>query len=284
MEDNFLVSEEDKNKSGVYLIYDENNNVYIGQTTNFEKRYKCSQNKDVRRMMKNGAKFKVIELVEEDEDKRNYNFNKLNREAYWITYYFIKKEYHCVNKVLPTYCKLINKYDLPIVPIDEETWTPICNYKLQYFSTQTFDLSGVQDNLYEVSNFGSVRDKDKNMLNPHYTKRGMSYGLRKEGANELKFYNVSHLMIYNFYYDFLKDINKNVFINDYATHLCDINFTLVNKLTDLEDAERVLYKLNSKLFTYNNELEELNNKINDVQELIKSQELMIEQLKGDENE
>lgn len=77
---------------------------------------------------------------------------------------------------------------------------------------------------------------------------------------------------------------ENVFINDYATHLCDINFTLVNKLTDLEDAERVLYKLNSKLFTYNNELEELNNKINDVQELIKSQELMIEQLKGDENE
>ena len=100
----FLISEEDKNKSGVYKIQLENK-IYIGQTKDFNSRFKShadtKRNKtETSTMIRNGATFEILEI--------EYDLNKrLCIETNYINQY-IKDGYDVINKIIDTTTEPIN--------------------------------------------------------------------------------------------------------------------------------------------------------------------------------
>ncbi|MCQ2744564.1 MAG: GIY-YIG nuclease family protein [bacterium] len=92
------IAHEDLHKSGIYKIYNkETKEIYIGQTTDFQKRFRqhwcndCNLYSTTYDMLHNGAVFSVIEICD-DADER------LNKESDYIIEYILNADYICMNK------------------------------------------------------------------------------------------------------------------------------------------------------------------------------------------
>lgn len=90
------ISIEDKNKSGIYKIQ-LNNIIYIGQTSNFSNRFYQHANnsngfcKNTQKLLKQGAIFSIIEIVEDKEER-------INKELEYIEMYSNDENYIFINE------------------------------------------------------------------------------------------------------------------------------------------------------------------------------------------
>lgn len=92
------ITHEDLHKSGIYKIYNEaTKEIYIGQTTNFQKRFRqhwcndCNLYTTTYTMLHNGAVFSIIEICDNADER-------LNKESDYILEYMANSDYICMNK------------------------------------------------------------------------------------------------------------------------------------------------------------------------------------------
>lgn len=88
----FNISKKDAHKSGIYKIQ-LNHIIYIGQTNNFQKRFKNHWDRgtfEVKNILKNGATFEVVKIIENENDR-------LIEESKLIQKYLNDSNYICLN-------------------------------------------------------------------------------------------------------------------------------------------------------------------------------------------
>lgn len=124
------ISIEDKYKSGVYKIQ-LNNIIYIGQTSNFSHRFYQHANnsngfcKNTQKLLKQGAIFSIIEIVEDKEER-------INKELEYIEKYSNNENYICINEKnnynKPNKNKKVAKQKYKKIKIKEEDYGKIIDF------------------------------------------------------------------------------------------------------------------------------------------------------------